>query len=86
MFQLFNNKITIYLPTDILKYIHHEISFMILNEVKQFQLIMNSLNMVMKLFFEELICGREFENFRKMSIHSRSFSSDTFQENPSEMK
>ena len=48
MFQLFNNKITIYLPTDILKYIHHEISFMILNEVKQFQLIMNSLIVIME--------------------------------------
>ena len=48
MFRLFNNKITIYLLTDILEYIQHEIEIVILNEVKQFQLIMNSLNVVME--------------------------------------
>ena len=48
MFRLFNNKITIYLQSDILEYIQHEIEIVILNEVKQFQLIMNSLNVVME--------------------------------------
>ena len=48
MFQLFNNKITIYLQTVILKQIQHEIAIVIVNEVKQFKLIMNSLNVVME--------------------------------------
>ena len=48
MFRYFNNKITIYLPTDILEQIQHDIQIMILNEVKQFKVIMNSLNVVME--------------------------------------
>ena len=48
MFRLFNNKITIYLPSDSLEWIQHEIEIIILNEVKQFKLIMNSLNVVME--------------------------------------
>ena len=40
----------------------------------------------LKAIFEELICGTEFENCRKYSIRSRSFSSDTFQENTSEIE
>ena len=48
MFRLFNNKLTIYLPTNILEWIEHETEIMIMNEVKQFKLIMNSLNVVME--------------------------------------
>ena len=48
MFRLFNNNITIYLPTDIVELIQHEIEIIILNEVKRFKLIMNSLNVVME--------------------------------------
>ena len=48
MFRLFNNKITIYSQSDILEWIQHEIEIIILNEVKQFKLIMNSLNVVME--------------------------------------
>ena len=40
----------------------------------------------LKSYFKELICCTEFENCRKYSIHSRSFSSDTLQENPSEIE
>ena len=43
MFRLFNIKITVFLLTDILEQIHHEIQIIILNEVKPFKLIMNSL-------------------------------------------
>ena len=48
MFRLFNNKLTIYLPSDISEWIEHETEIMIMNEVKQFKLIMNSLNVVME--------------------------------------
>ena len=48
MFQLFNNTITIYLRPNILEQIQHETAIMILNQVKQFNLIMNSLNVVMR--------------------------------------
>ena len=48
MFELFNNKITIYLPTDISESIEHEIHMIILNEVKQFKLIIHSLDVVME--------------------------------------
>ena len=48
MFRLFNNGSTIYLPTDILEWIQHETAIMILNQVKQLKLIMNSLNVVME--------------------------------------
>ena len=48
MFQLFNNKITIYLRPDILELIQHETENKILDKVKLFTLIMNSLNVVMK--------------------------------------
>ena len=48
MFELFNNKITIYLPTDISESIEHEIHMIILNEVKQFKLIRHSLDVVME--------------------------------------
>ena len=37
-------------------------------------------------FWQELIGVTEFENCRKYSINSRSFLSDTFQENPSEIE
>ena len=42
MFELFNNKITIYLRSDISESIEHEIHIMILNEVK------HSLDVVME--------------------------------------
>ena len=48
MFGLSNNKETVYLQTDILEQIQHEIECMILNQTKQFKLIMNSLNVVME--------------------------------------
>ena len=48
MFPLFNNTTTIYLRPDILEQIQREIQIMILNEVKQFKLIMNSSNMDME--------------------------------------
>ena len=38
------------------------------------------------ILVEELIGGAKFENCSKYSIHSRSISSDTFQENPSEIE
>ena len=48
MFRLFNNKLTIHLLPDISEYVEHETEIMIMNEVKQFKLIMNSLNVVME--------------------------------------
>ena len=48
MFELFNNKITIYLRADISESIEHEIHMIILNEVKQFKLIIHSLDVVME--------------------------------------
>ena len=48
MFRLFNNKLTVYLRSDILVQIQHETEIMIMNEVKQFNLMMNSLNVVME--------------------------------------
>ena len=48
MFELFNNKITIYLRSDISESIQHEIHMIILNEVKQFKLIIHSLDVVME--------------------------------------
>ena len=44
MFELFNNKITIYLRADILESIHHEIHIIIVNEVKKFKWVRHSLN------------------------------------------
>ena len=48
MFELFNNKITIYLLTDILESIEHEIHMIILNKVKQFKLIIHSLDVIVQ--------------------------------------
>ena len=48
MFRLFNNKLTVYLQSDILVQIQHETEIMIMNEVKQLKLMMNSLNVVME--------------------------------------
>ena len=48
MFELFNNKITIYLRTDISESIHHQIHIVVVNEVKQLQLIIHSLDVVME--------------------------------------
>ena len=48
MFRLFNNKPTVYLRSDILVQIQHETEIMIMNEVKQLKLMMNSLNVVME--------------------------------------
>ena len=48
MLRLFNNRITNYLHSDILEQIQHETEIMILNQVKQFKLIMNGSNAVME--------------------------------------
>ena len=48
MFRLFNNKLTIYLRADILEYIQHETEIMIMNQVKQVKLMMNSSNVVVE--------------------------------------
>ena len=48
MFRLFNNKITVNSRASILEYIQHETAIVILNEMKQFKLIMNSLKVVME--------------------------------------
>ena len=48
MFVLFNNKITIYLLSDISESIHHEIHITVVNKVKQLQLIIHSLDVVME--------------------------------------
>ena len=48
MFGLFNNKVTVYLRTDILEWIQHETAIIVLNKVKHFKRIKNSLNVVME--------------------------------------
>ena len=42
------NNIGIYLPTDILELIQHEIQIKNLNEVEHFELIVNRLNVIIK--------------------------------------
>ena len=48
MFPLFNNKTTIYLRPDVLEWIQHKTQIIILNDVKHFQLMLNSSNVVME--------------------------------------
>ena len=48
MFRSFNNKLTFYLPTDFLKQIQHETAIIIMNQVKQFKLIMNNAIVIME--------------------------------------